>query len=72
MDELVVPGSIALVVLYAALAIVIYGVILILLTVFRTLTGGNLPVLGEMIATIAGAVFVYVLIGLWLRRIELI
>ena len=72
MDELIVPGSIALVILYAGLAIIIYGVLLVFLTVFRTLFDGNLPLFGEMIAAIAGAIVAYVLIGLWLRRIELI
>ena len=68
MDDLVVSGTIALVVLYAGIALVVYAVLLVLSSVMQAAINGNNLVLCEFFVGIAGAVLGYVLIGLWLRR----
>ena len=68
MDDLIIPGAIGLIVLYAGIALVVYAVLLILYMVFQAAINGNYLVLCEFIAGIAAAIIGYVLIGLWLRR----
>lgn len=72
MDELLVPGTIALIVFYAGIAVVVYGIIRVLLWTTSVLMSGNYLLFSSILAGILCAVIAYVLIGLWLRRIEVI
>ena len=70
MDELLVSGIVALIVFYAGIALVVYGVLRVLIGVFEAVVTGNYLFLLGILAGIFGAVIVYIMIGLWLRRIE--
>ena len=72
MDELLVPGTIALIVFYAGIAVVVYGIIRVLLWTTSVLMSGNYLLFSSILAGILCAVIAYVLIGLWLRRMEVI
>lgn len=72
MDEMVVSGTVAFIVLYPGIALVIYGIVRLIFFLLQAALGGDYFVLGEFVAGVAGAVIAYVLIGLWLRRIEMI
>ncbi len=72
MDELLVSGIVALIVFYAGIALVIYGVLRVLIGVFEAVVTGNFLFLSGILAGIFGAVIIYILIGLWLRRTEII
>ena len=68
MDDLIIPGAIALVFLYTGIVLIVYAVLLVLYFVFHAAITGNYLELYESIAGITGAIFGYILIGLWLRR----
>jgi len=72
MDELLVTGTIALIVFYAGIAVVVYGIIRVLLWTTSVLMSGNYLLFSSILAGILCAVIAYVLIGLWFRRIEVI
>jgi len=72
MDELLVSGTVALIVFYAGIVLVLYGVLQVLILAFQVVVTGNYLFLSGVLAGIAGAVIVYILIGLWLRRTEII
>ena len=68
MDDLVVSGVIALLVLYAGIALVIYGILRLLWLVAEAALAGNYLVFSEMVTFITGMILAYVIVGLWLRR----
>jgi nitrate reductase gamma subunit len=72
MDEMLVPGTAALILFYAGIVLVLYVVLRVLVRVFEAAVTGNYLVLCGILAGIAGAIAAYILIGLWLRRIEII
>jgi len=72
MDELLVSGTIALVVFYATIVLVAYGVVLLVQGISAAILTGNYLLSSSILAAIAGAIAVYILIGIWLRRIEII
>ena len=72
MDELLVSGTIALVVFYAGIVLIAYGVVRVILGITGAFIAGNYLLSCAILAGIAGAVVAYVSIGLWLRRIEII
>jgi len=72
MDDLIISGTIALVVLYAGIVLVGYAVLQFLYFILESAINGNYLVLLESIIVIIGAIFGYSLIGLWLRRTGLI
>ncbi|MFZ1897041.1 hypothetical protein [Methanoregula sp.] len=68
MDDLVVSGVIALLVLYAGIALVVYGILRLLLLVVEAALAGNYLVFGKLVTFIAGVILAYIVVGLWLRR----
>jgi hypothetical protein len=68
MDDLVVSGVIALLVLYAGIALVVYGILRLLLLVVEAALAGNYLVFGELVTFITGVILAYIVVGLWLRR----
>ena len=72
MDELLVSGTIALVVFYAGIVLVAYGIVRVVLGIAGAFLAGNYLFFCGILAGIAGAVIAYVLIGMLLRRIEII
>lgn len=72
MDELLVSGTIALVVFYAGIVLVAYGIVRVVMGIAGAFLTGNYLFAGGILAGIAGAVVAYVLVGMWLRRIEII
>lgn len=72
MDELLVSGTIALIVFYAGIVLVAYGIVRVVLGIAGAFLAGNYLFSCAILAGIAGVVVVYVLIGMWLRRIEII
>jgi hypothetical protein len=72
MDELLVSGTIALVVFYAGIVLVAYGIVRVVLGIAGAFLAGNYLFFCGILAGIAGALVAYILIGLWLRRIEII
>jgi uncharacterized membrane protein (DUF485 family) len=72
MDELLVPGTIALLIFYAGIVLVVYGIFRLVLGIAGAFLAGNFLLSFGILAAIAGAGAVYILAGLWLRRIEVI
>ncbi|HVP97430.1 hypothetical protein [Methanoregula sp.] len=72
MDELLVPGTIALIVFYAGIVVVAYGIIRVLLWIASAFLSGNYLLFSVILAGIVCAVIAYIIVGLWLRRIEII
>jgi hypothetical protein len=72
MDELLLSGTVALIVFYAGIALVVYGILQVIIRVFEAAVTGNYLFLCGILAGIAGAVAAYILIGLWLRRTGII
>ncbi len=68
MDDLIISGVIALLVFYAGIAVVVYGIIRVLLLVAQAALAGNYLEFGVLVAGIAAMVLAYIIIGLWLRR----
>ena len=68
MGDLVVSGVLALLVLYAGIALVVYGILRLLWLVAEAVLSGNYLVFGELMTFIAGVVLGYIIVGLWLRR----
>ncbi|MFZ1128784.1 hypothetical protein [Methanoregula sp.] len=68
MDDLIISGVIALLVFYAGIAVVVYGIIRVLLLVAQAALAGNYLKFGGLVAGIAAMVLAYIIIGLWLRR----
>jgi hypothetical protein len=72
MDELILPGTVSLIILYAGIALVMYGILRVLIWVIEAALFGNYLIFCGILTGIAGIVIAYILIGLWLRRIEII
>ena len=72
MDELLVSGTIALVVFYMGILLLIYGIVRVLLAIARAVLAGNYLLSGGILAGIAGVAILYGAVGLWLRRTEVI
>ena len=68
MDELVVSGAIALLVFYAGIVLVVYGILRLLLLIAQVAFSGDYLVLSGLVADITVVIIAYVIIGLWLRR----
>jgi lysylphosphatidylglycerol synthetase-like protein (DUF2156 family) len=67
MDDLVTSGIIALLVFYAGIVLVVYGILRLLALVVQAVLAGNYLLFGELVACITGAVLVYIAVGVWLR-----
>ncbi len=68
MGDLVVSGVLALLVLYAGIALVVYAILRLLWLVAEAVLSGNYLVFGELMTFIADVVLGYIIVGLWLRR----
>ncbi|MGB8219110.1 MAG: hypothetical protein WCE46_01860 [Methanoregula sp.] len=68
MDDLVVPGVVALVIFYAGIVLVAYGIIRLVIMMVQAFLAGNYLFFFGVIACFVVALLVYVAVGLWLRK----
>jgi hypothetical protein len=68
MDDLIISGVVALLVFYAGIALVVYGIIRVLLLVVQAALAEDYLVFGGLVAGIGAVVLAYIFVGLWLRR----
>jgi len=72
MDDLVVPGVVALVLFYAGIVLVAYGILRLVITMVQAFLAGNYLFFGGVVAGIVVALLAYVAVGLWLRKTGMI
>jgi len=72
MDDLVISGVIALVIFYAGIVIVAYGILRLVMIVVHAFLFGDFLLFGAIIGCIVVAIVGYVAVGLWLRKIGII
>jgi hypothetical protein len=71
-DDLLVSGVIALVIFYAGIVLLAYGILRLAFTMVQAFLAGNYFLAGGIVACIAVAVLAYVAVGLWLRKTGII
>jgi uncharacterized membrane protein len=72
MDDLVVPGVVALVIFYAGIVLVAYGILRLFIMMVQAFLTGNYLFFGGVVAGIVVAALAYVAAGLWLRKTGMI
>ena len=72
MDDLVVPGVVALVLFYAGIVLVAYGILRLVIIMVQAFLAGNYLFFGGIVAGIVVALLAYVAVGLWLRKTGMI
>jgi len=72
MDELMVTGAISLVVFYAGILVVLYGLYRLVMTIVEVVMRGQFLVLGGIVGAIAIGIVLYIILGLYFRKIEII
>lgn len=68
MDDLVVSGIIALVILYAGIVLVAYAILRLAGMIVQAFLAGNFLFFCGIVICIGAAVLAYVAMGLWLRK----
>jgi hypothetical protein len=68
MDDLVVPGVVALVIFYAGIVLVAYGIIRLVIMMVQAFLAGNYLFFSGVVAGIVVVALAYVAVGLWLRK----
>jgi hypothetical protein len=68
MDDLVVPGVVALALFYAGIVLVAYGILRLVILMVQAFLAGNYLFFGGVVACIVVAILAYVAVGLWLRK----
>jgi hypothetical protein len=68
MDDLVVPGVVALVIFYTGIVLVAYGILQLIVMMVQAFLAGNYLFFGGVVAGIVVAILAYVAVGLWLRK----
>ncbi len=72
MDDLVVPGVVALVLFYAGIVLVAYGILRLVVMMVQAFLAGNYLFFSGIVACVVVAALVYVAVGLWLRKTGMI
>jgi hypothetical protein len=68
MDDLIVPGVVALVLFYAGIVLVAYGIIRLVIMMVQAFLAGNYLFFCGVVACFVVALLAYVAVGLWLRK----
>jgi hypothetical protein len=68
MDDLVVPGVVALVIFYAGIVIVAYGILRLVIMMVQAFLAGNYLFFFGVVTCFVVALLAYVAMGLWLRK----
>ena len=68
MDDLIVFGAAGIVLLFAASALILYGIVVLVVTAGRAVASGDFVFVTGIIAAIVIAFSCYTATGLWLQR----